>query len=63
VIVSFECRDCHSTFACEVGQVSFSPAPAFSIPPSCPDCGPRTNDQVWLTEQGQSQLTEAFLNS
>jgi hypothetical protein len=45
-----------------VGQVTFTPDPVFSIPPSCPKRGPRTNDQVWLTDEGQSQLTDAYLN-
>jgi hypothetical protein len=62
VIISFDCRDCHAEFASEVGQVTFTPDPVFSIPPSCPECGPRTNDQVWLTDEGQSQLTDVYLN-
>ena len=63
MMISFECRTCRSEFAGEVGQVSFSPDPVFSISPCCPKCGPRTNAQVWLTEQGQGQLTEVYLNS
>jgi DNA replicative helicase MCM subunit Mcm2 (Cdc46/Mcm family) len=62
VIISFDCRDCHADFASEVGPVTFTPDPVFSIPPSCPECGPRTNDQVWLTDEGQSQLTDVYLN-
>jgi hypothetical protein len=62
VIISFDCQDCHAEFTSEVGPVTFTPDPVFSIPPSCPECGPRTNDQVWLTDEGQSQLTDVYLN-
>lgn len=61
--ISLECRVCQTQFAGEVGQVSFTPEPVFSNRPVCPKCGPRTNDQLWLTEQGQSELTELYLNS
>ena len=63
MIISFECRDCHAEFASEVGPVTFTPNPVFAIAPSCLRCGPRSNDQVWLTEQGQGQLTDAWLNA
>jgi hypothetical protein len=63
VIISFECKSCHAEFASEVGTITFAPDPVFSIPPSCPRCGPRKNDQVLLTEAGQAQLTDAWMNS
>jgi hypothetical protein len=63
VIISFECRSCHARFDSEVGAVTFTPNPHFAVSPSCPRCGPRQNDQVWLTEAGQTQLTDAYLNS
>jgi hypothetical protein len=63
VIISFECRSCHAEFDSEVGTIGFTPDPLFSIPPSCPRCGPRENSLVLLTEEGQGQLTDAYLNS
>jgi hypothetical protein len=63
VIISFECKSCHAEFDSEVGTISFTPDPLFSVPPSCPHCGPRENSQVLLAEEGQGQLTEAYLNS
>ena len=60
--VEFECRDCGAIFTCDVGQVSIDPVelrPRFEQPVRCPRCGPRTIDELFLTERGQSQLTEA----
>jgi NAD-dependent SIR2 family protein deacetylase len=63
MLISFECKSCHSEFDSDVGKITFTPDPVFTIPPLCPRCGPRKNDQVFLTEVGQSQLTDAYMNS
>ncbi len=36
--------------------------PDFEKPISCPQCGERSMDDVFLTELGQSQMTEATWN-
>jgi hypothetical protein len=63
MMISFECKSCRAEFDSEVGAITFTPNPLFAIPPSCPHCGPRENDQVLLTEVGQTQLTDAYMNS
>ena len=60
--VEFECRDCGAIFTWDVGRVSVDPVelrPRFEKQVRCPRCGPRTIDQLFLTELGQSQLTAA----
>ena len=52
----------------DVGEVSFVEengvlAPVFSKQPCCPKYGERTKQQIYLTETGQGQLTEAWMNS
>jgi len=62
MVVEFECRKCQQEFECEVGQVAVDEASlraVFQKPIVCPRCGPRSIDDVYLTELGQSQLTEA----
>jgi len=60
--INFECKKCHRNFDCDVGAVTLpenSDRPRFEKMILCPTCGELTMDQVWLTELGQSQLTEA----
>ena len=62
MIIEFECRKCRQEFECEVGQVTVDAAslrPVFQKPIVCPRCGNRSIDEVYVTELGQSQLTEA----
>jgi hypothetical protein len=64
MIINFECRKCKKIFDCDVGEVSVpgdSERPHFENTITCPCCGPRTMDEVYLTELGQSQLTEITL--
>ena len=64
--INFQCRHCRSVFDSDIGQIDFPPEadrPRFEHSPVCPNCGERTLDQVELTETGQGQLTEAYLNS
>lgn len=64
--INFQCRQCQQVFDSEVGQIRFEPGaerPEFEQPIACPACGERTMDEVFLTETGQGQLTEAVLNS
>jgi len=65
MLVNFECKRCRRTFDCDVGSVSLledSERPHFEKGLLCPTCGELTIDDVWLTELGQSQLTEATLD-
>lgn len=63
--INFECRKCGIIFDCDVGDVT---VPANSLRPQferniiCPECGQRTMDEVFLTELGQSQLTDATMD-
>ena len=65
MLLSLECRACHRVFDANVGHVEFADKgrglkPVFEKPPHCPKCGERSNEQVYLTEVGQGQLTEAW---
>ena len=65
MLINFECKRCHHVFDCDVGSVSMladSDRPHFEKRLLCPTCGEVTVDDVWLTELGQSQLTEATLD-
>lgn len=63
--INFECRKCGGTFDCDIGKVEVpedSERPVFEKSIVCPKCGLRPMDGVFLTELGQSQLTEATLD-
>ena len=63
--INFECKKCKKIFDGDVGEITLpdnSPRPHFEKDIICPTCGPRTMDQVYLTELGQGQLTEATLD-
>lgn len=62
MVINFECRKCVGLFDCDVGTVNLpedSDRPVFEKQIICPKCGQRSMDEVFLTEQGQSQLTQA----
>lgn len=64
--VNFKCRKCGGIFDCDIGTVAVpedSERPVFEKSIVCPKCGLRSMDGVFLTELGQSQLTEATLGS
>lgn len=64
MVINFECRTCQGIFDHDVGYVEMAPGaerPQFEHSIRCPACGERTLDQVYLTERGQGQLTEAIL--
>jgi len=63
--INFECRKCRKEFDCDVGKIGIDKKtlrPDFEKPVVCPKCGKRTIDEVFLTELGQSQMTEATWN-
>ena len=65
MIINFECKKCRKEFDCEVGKIGINEKTMrtdFEKPIPCPQCGIRTIDQVFLTELGQSQMTEATWN-
>lgn len=62
--INFECINCRCIFDCDIGAVTLSEdsySPCFEKKIMCPRCGERSMDEVFLTELGQSQLTEATL--
>ena len=67
MLLNVECKTCHREFDADVGEITFIeennvPAPIFSKKPCCPKCGERTKQQIYLTELGQSQLTDVWMN-
>ena len=63
--INFECQGCHKIFDFDVGNISINEQtmrPDFENPIICPQCGQRTIDEVFLTELGQSQLTDATMD-
>ena len=62
MVINFECKKCNNIFDTDVGTVKMNEQtfrPDFEKSILCPKCGIRTIDEVYLTELGQSQLTEA----
>ena len=60
--INFECKKCHREFDCEVGGIGVDETammPEFEKPIVCPMCGVLAMDEVFLTELGQTQMTEA----
>lgn len=63
-IINFECKKCKQEFNCDVGKITFpadSERPNFEQDIICDECGKLTMDEVWLTELGQTQLTQLHL--
>lgn len=63
--INFQCKKCGVIFDCDIGTVTLSEdheRPVFSNNIVCPKCGKRSMEDVFLTELGQSQLTEATLD-
>ena len=64
MVINFECRKCRRVFDCDIGIVTLpenSDRPSFENQIICPECGQLSMDEVFLTELGQSQLTQATL--
>ncbi len=62
--INFECKQCSGIFDSEVGTIKMDEQtfrPDFEKSIMCPKCGVRTIDEVFLTELGQSQMTEATM--
>jgi hypothetical protein len=65
MVINFECRKCGVPFDCDVGTITLpesSDKPHFGKEIICPKCGQLSIDEVFLTELGESQLTEATLD-
>jgi len=63
--INFECKKCNGIFDSDVGTIKINEQtfrPDFEKPIRCPKCGVRTIDEVFLTELGQSQMTEATMD-
>ncbi len=63
--INFECKKCNNTFDCEMGQIGINEStmrPKFEKDIICPQCGKLTMDDVFLTEIGQTQMTQATLD-
>ena len=64
MVINFECQKCGTLFDCDVGTITLpetSGKPNFEKEIICPKCGKLSMDEVFLTELGQSQLTETTL--
>ncbi len=64
MIINFECKKCQKEFDCDVGNIGIDDIamrPTFSKDIVCPRCGKLTMDDVFLTELGQSQMTQATM--
>ncbi len=64
-IINFQCKKCRQVFDCNVGDVTFPPedlSPKFQKDAQCSNCGRLSMGKFELTELGQSQLTDLFLN-
>jgi len=62
--INFECKKCRNEFDCDVGKIGVDKShmrPKFEKDILCPKCGKLTMDEVFLTELGQSQMTEATM--
>ena len=63
--INFECKKCSCIFGADVGAIKMNEQtfrPDFEKSITCPKCGVRTIDEVFLTELGQSQMIEATLD-
>ncbi len=63
--INFECKQCSRIFNSDVGTIKMNTQtfrPDFEKSIVCPKCGVRTIDEVFLTELGQSQMTEATMD-
>ncbi len=63
--INFECKKCNGIFDSDVGIIKINEQTFradFEKPITCPKCGVRTIDEVFLTELGQSQMTEATMD-
>ena len=64
MIINFACRQCKQPFDGDVGQINLDEhalRPRFAKPIICPNCGERSLEEVYLSERGHSQMTEATL--
>ena len=63
--LNVECKKCSKIFDAQMGAVKFtSGQPSFELNPTCPKCGELEGiEDIYLTEMGQSQLTESYLES
>lgn len=62
--INFECQKCKLVFDGDVGTIGINydtMRPDFEKPIRCPKCGELTMDEVFLTELGQGQITEATM--
>lgn len=66
MIINFLCKKCKKIFDSDVGLITMNEQtfrPDFEKQITCPQCGIRTIDEVFLTELGQSQMTTAMMDS
>jgi hypothetical protein len=66
ITVNFQCKKCTQSFDCNIGNIQFTPStgnPIFEKSVLCPTCGKLDKGDYILTEIGQSELTELFINT
>lgn len=66
MLINFQCKKCKKVFDSDVGLIKMNEQtlrPDFEKPITCPKCGTRTIDEVFLTELGQSQMTAVMMDN
>lgn len=64
-VINLECKRCKREFDFEAGKITFSEkdhSPIFENQIVCYRCGPLTQNDVFLTFLGQTQLTDIYLH-
>lgn len=65
-VLNLRCRKCSGIFDGNVGEITFpknSQRPKFEKDIVCPKCGVISMDEVFLTEIGQTQLTDLHMSA
>jgi len=65
-IINIRCRKCSSIFDSNVGKITFpkdGQRPIFENDIVCPKCGVISIDKIFLTETGQTQLTQLHMSA
>lgn len=64
VIIKFECNKCGEDFDCEVGKITFpdkiNEKLGFEKDIICPNCGKLEEDEIFLSEYGQTQISQLY---
>ena len=59
-ILNFKCKKCKRIFDFEIGKITFGNRLSFEKEIYCNNCGKREIDDLILTEEGQTMVTELY---